>query len=596
MDSNLECLTIQNISKLDINQDFAQKYLEYLMTLIHKPVDFIQAAVVMQALSSVFAKKVDNLQEQVLQFHIIFRKLELGRLNEVGAPNEEEEGDDPENRDRAKSQKKKNDKEALLNRFEDICSDVSLIRKSCIKKFTYEEVKKADSFLVRNKISECPRVKTKDDFSCYIYDSKEEVLGRKEEFSINGILCNGVIPKEDFCLSCDHGENGAAIDDSVFNVPAESHQMDIDTNPPSVINPMEIDHEPLDVPPSPGDPGSQSYQNVVEEFLNNSNLDESDTSGFAYFEKMNKVGEAVVNVDQMIEAVWNPICDNNKAIERQLKTRSVVKLPECLRKEENISKCESYPNNYVLADLLLGMFKYKSGLPFSSCIANGLQKEEEYRRKMLMRENKRRRKKRNNPTVETETEFRGFNAFGDDDDRDHGIFENENDIAPFEDVMPSNDSDTPLSPNHPPAGHQDYLENAIKNIEEYQKGLQPHPDDTINEIASKVSSWHDSIRPILEREEERTCFDIHEYGSQILQKFPQNSGKNTLTFASVVENQPREEIPRFFLSSLLLANSYNVAISRDDQNELGVNDMNLTVLSRVRQHETLDQDMRKDYS
>lgn len=62
--------------------------------------------------------------------------------------------------------------------------------------------------------------------------------------------------------------------------------MVMDTQPPSVINDMEIDHEPLDVPPSPGDAGSQSYQNVVEEFLNNSNHDESDTSGFAYFEKM----------------------------------------------------------------------------------------------------------------------------------------------------------------------------------------------------------------------------------------------------------------------------------------------------------------------
>ena len=34
-------------------------------------------------------------------------------------------------------------------------------------------------------------------------------------YSINGILCNGVIPKEDFCLSCNHGENGAAIDGSL---------------------------------------------------------------------------------------------------------------------------------------------------------------------------------------------------------------------------------------------------------------------------------------------------------------------------------------------------------------------------------------------
>lgn len=60
------------------------------------------------------------------------------------------------------------------------------------------------------------------------------------------------------------------------------------------------------------------------------------------------------------------------------------------------------------------------------------------------------------------------------------------------------------------------------------------------------------MRPKLDREEERTCFDIHEYGSQILEKFPHNNGKNTLSFGSIVQDQPREEIPRFFLSALLL--------------------------------------------
>lgn len=77
-------------------------------------------------------------------------------------------------------------------------------------------------------------------------------------------------------------------------------------------------------------------------------------------------------------------------------------------------------------------------------------------------------------------------------------------------------------------------------------------DDTINEIAVKVSAWHDSIRPHLEREEGRTNFDIHEYGSKILQKFPASHAKMSLTFGECVQNEARDEIPRYFLSSLLL--------------------------------------------
>lgn len=77
-------------------------------------------------------------------------------------------------------------------------------------------------------------------------------------------------------------------------------------------------------------------------------------------------------------------------------------------------------------------------------------------------------------------------------------------------------------------------------------------DETINDIAVKVSSWHDSIRPHLEKEEGRTNFDIHDYGSKILQQFPNTNAKTTRRFADCVQNQPREEIPRYFLSSLLL--------------------------------------------
>lgn len=50
-------------------------------------------------------------------------------------------------------------------------------------------------------------------------------------------------------------------------------------------------------------------------------------------------------------------------------------------------------------------------------------------------------------------------------------FECENDIAPFDDVMPSTSPDNLLA-SPPPSGEpQDYLQGAIQNIEAYQRGL-----------------------------------------------------------------------------------------------------------------------------
>lgn len=63
-----------------------------------------------------------------------------------------------------------------------ISSDFICVGKSCIKKWTEKDIKKVDPYSIRNKINECPKLKTKEIFSCYIYDSKLDNLGKKEEF------------------------------------------------------------------------------------------------------------------------------------------------------------------------------------------------------------------------------------------------------------------------------------------------------------------------------------------------------------------------------------------------------------------------------
>ena len=42
------------------------------------------------------------------------------------------------------------------------------------------------------------------------------------------------------------------------------------------------------------------------------------------------------------------------------------------------------------------------------------------------------------------------------------------------------------------------------------------------DLAKKVSRWHESIGPRLERVERRAAFDVHEYGTSILSNFPES--------------------------------------------------------------------------
>ena len=47
------------------------------------------------------------------------------------------------------------------------------------------------------------------------------------------------------------------------------------------------------------------------------------------------------------------------------------------------------------------------------------------------------------------------------------------------------------------------------------------------DLAKKVSRWHLEIGPRLERVERRSAFDVHEYGTSILSKFPESDSQVT---------------------------------------------------------------------
>ena len=133
-----------------------------------------------------------------------------------------------------------------------------------------------------------------------------------------------------------------------------------------------------------------------------------------------------------------------------------------------------------------------------------------------------------------------------------------------------------------------YEELVMKRVAAYVAQSQNYIEST--DLAKRVAKWHESIGPRLDAVEKRGHFDIHQYGSKILEYFPDGMAKTTIKFNDVARGKEREEVSRYFLSSLMLANTYNVELSNTTSEPLVMDQVELTLLSTKRHHENMFQD------
>jgi len=127
-----------------------------------------------------------------------------------------------------------------------------------------------------------------------------------------------------------------------------------------------------------------------------------------------------------------------------------------------------------------------------------------------------------------------------------------------------------------------------KRVAEFVQRSQDYIQSS--ELTRRVSAWHETIGPRLENVERRKAFDVHYYGSHVLGSFPDSQRKSKIKFSKVVAGKPGEETARYFLSTLMLANTMNVQIGfvPDTDPELGMDNVMLTLLSTDRHHEQLE--------
>ncbi|XP_042212254.1 condensin-2 complex subunit H2-like isoform X2 [Homarus americanus] len=133
----------------------------------------------------------------------------------------------------------------------------------------------------------------------------------------------------------------------------------------------------------------------------------------------------------------------------------------------------------------------------------------------------------------------------------------------------------------------DYEALVQKWVADYITNAQEHV--TSSALVKHVNKWREAILPKLAEEECRKEFDIHKYGSQVLSHFPDNGRKQTISFSEVIKGQDAREVSRHFLSCLMLANTYNIELSETEPGDLAMDCLELTLLSRVRHHEELEE-------
>lgn len=111
--------------------------------------------------------------------------------------------------------------------------------------------------------------------------------------------------------------------------------------------------------------------------------------------------------------------------------------------------------------------------------------------------------------------------------------------------------------------------------------------DEMQEMVERVSNWHKHLRPILERCEERSKFDIHALGSDIIDGFPEDEPEKVVSFADIMKSRDQSYTARYFLSLLLLTNTKNVHIERTEPELNGKkvchkDDLKVKLLNRTR--------------
>jgi len=580
-------------------------------------VNFAQAALVLQGTASVYSKKVDFLWQMVL------KTTELLRNKNESENSAEDGGDGPSNA--GKGRKKNVD---MTKEFELLTTDIGKnIDLKTDEEETINDRKNALNFiyitprqLIEKEGSEQKSVKV--NLYMGVANAKWDLLAAKEDFRINGqyVAQTGYLGEE---LNVDNEYLNLVHEETIggSNTTVSAPQFDQDQVVP------EGDSEPLtnDVDMSMGGDGgaddldhddgnvSVMSERAVGQNISSNERDHVASPPPVEAESFAKQTDQDVTPEPVFDP-WAPLDPSQQlSTPKPINVKKTIRIPPSLKK--NYKPKPLPPISDYLSQEMTNESQRHNIFSFLPPCFSDLANEEYERRKERDKQERRerllkRQGLRRDLFIEGEEDQEdhvddveyGHDGDGacdvNDANEDYGDVQNDiddldlpnphigGDIGAFvaAEVNPYNDGD--LDDGHDNESLS-YEEMVARKVEEFVTQSQEYMRSS--ELAMKVAKWHEMIGPRLETVEKRNAFDIHAYGSRVLNNFtPQ---RTEVSFDSVVRGQKGEEVSRYFLSMLMLANTENVQIStlEGTDPQLGMDNVMIKLLSTARHHQQLQE-------
>ncbi|XP_059156017.1 condensin-2 complex subunit H2-like [Physella acuta] len=546
--------------------------------------NFSEAALLIQGSAGVYAKKVEYLHSLVYQvLDLVTQKKKTAKSGdgENGADNEDNDGGDTDAQFLPLDDIP--DGEGSYTKEQDITSNKNVrpVPEMPTRLIPLEEAEKGDSAL---------------------FNKKGELMGNHCDFNIDTAYIS-----VDGSLLLEMGDN------ALLNIPRFQpflhnlvEEEFADGRGDSMVLPLPDDHDDDgdENPVLANDDGDIQYNKETapeaENLVDN-------------IQRKSSRQKATIAKPQTTKPAYDPWLlldpyEKSKAVEKPLKKKKPFKIPPNLQDnttKKRKKKVEVKKKLPPLFEVVESLYSHKSKFPKNPLkvpefpeLEDAFWKEYKVREELIKQELKT-LKKNEREAIEQLEDNLGDDGGDEEDVLPLAIPDDDNE----DDDVPALQLNPDIFVDHSNARRlTTYLEagsssNLSENITmSYEDLVQKHVEKflasaaeyaQITELSRRVSEWEEKIKPKLEEEEKHEHFDIHRYGTYLIEQLVRGEKR---AFRELVRGKQEYEICRYLLATLQLANVYNVELTVVPDEDGNIMDsLHVTLLSTKRHFEDLEE-------